>query len=223
MSRSTAVIPASHPVELFADTVDSPIGPLEVVADARAVCALEFADIEERLHAPLAAEAQQVGKVYRMASLSEEPSTTAPGQGPLYERLRELGWVYGQNIVTERRAYGDQMERIPELAAELIRSGVDIFIVPGGVGAVRVQQVTRTIPIVTFAAGDLVQTFCMLLGAVCITSELPVTRAVYTVIPIANALALFCDCFFTRPVHIETARAKENLCRKDLEPHRNHA
>lgn len=54
MSRSTAVIPASHPVELFADTVDSPIGPLEVVADARAVCALGFADIEERLHAPLA-------------------------------------------------------------------------------------------------------------------------------------------------------------------------
>jgi len=77
-----------------------------------------------------------------MAFLSEELSTTAPGQGPLYERLRELGWVYGQNIVTERRAYGDQMERIPELAAELIRSGVDIFIVPGGVGAVRVQQVT---------------------------------------------------------------------------------
>jgi hypothetical protein len=50
-----------------------------------------------------------------------------------------------------------------------------------------------------------------------------VTRAVYTVIPIANALALFYDCFFTRPLHIETARAKENLCRKDLEPHRNHA
>ena len=42
--------------------------------------------------------------------------------------MRELGWVYGQNIVTERRAYGDQVERIPELAAELIRSGVDIFI-----------------------------------------------------------------------------------------------
>jgi hypothetical protein len=54
MSRSTAVMPASHPVELFADTVDSPIGPLRVVADARAVCALEFTDIEERLHAPLA-------------------------------------------------------------------------------------------------------------------------------------------------------------------------
>jgi hypothetical protein len=60
--------------------------------------------------------------------------------------------------------------------------------------------------------------FCMLLGDVCITADLPETRAVYTVIPIANALALFYDCFFTRPVHIETARAKENLCRKDLEP-----
>ena len=56
-----------------------------------------------------------------------------------------------------------------------------------------------------------------------IMEGLPVTRAVCTVIPIAKALALFYDCFFTRPVHIETARAKENLCRKDLEQHRNHA
>jgi methylated-DNA-[protein]-cysteine S-methyltransferase len=54
MSRGTAVIPALYPVEFFADTVDSPIGPVEVVTDARAVCALEFADIEERMTARLA-------------------------------------------------------------------------------------------------------------------------------------------------------------------------
>src|SRR6266851_1541963 len=43
-----------------------------------------------------------------------------------------------------------------------------------------------------------------------------IPRAVYTVIPIANALALFYDCFFTRPVHIETARAKENFMSQGL-------
>lgn len=53
MSRATAVISAPQ-VELFVDTVDSPIGPLEVVTDERAVCALEFADVEERLTAQLA-------------------------------------------------------------------------------------------------------------------------------------------------------------------------
>lgn len=71
--------------------------------------------------------------------------------------MKDLGWVHGQNFVTERRAYGDRLDRIPDLAAELMRSGVDVFIVYGGIQAVRVQQVTRTIPIVTNIAGDLVQ------------------------------------------------------------------
>ena len=68
--------------------------------------------------------------------------------------MRELGWVYGQNIVTEPRAWGDQNKRIPDLAAELIRWGADIFTVAGGIDAMRVQQVTRTIPIVTRQAVD---------------------------------------------------------------------
>jgi len=51
MSRGTAAPPE---VELFADTVDSPIGPLTLVTDARAVYALEFADVEDRLAAQLA-------------------------------------------------------------------------------------------------------------------------------------------------------------------------
>jgi methylated-DNA-[protein]-cysteine S-methyltransferase len=54
MSRGTPVMSAPPQAELFADTVDSPIGPLTVVTDARAVCALEFTDIEERLTAQLA-------------------------------------------------------------------------------------------------------------------------------------------------------------------------
>jgi hypothetical protein len=46
---------------------------------------------------------------------------------------------------------------IPDLAAELIRTGVDIFVVEGAADAGRVQQVTRTIPIVTLRAGDVVK------------------------------------------------------------------
>ncbi len=98
---------------------------------------------EERdVRGRLAAEAQLAGKVYRIGSLVEVMPTLPPGQGPFYDRLRELGWVYGQNIVTEPRAWGDQNERIPDLAAELIRWGAGV------------QQVTRTIPIVTRQAVD---------------------------------------------------------------------
>jgi len=69
--------------------------------------------------------------------------------------MRELGWVYGRDFVTERRAYGDQLERIPDLAVELSRKGVDVFLVQGAPQAARVQQVTQTIPIVATSA-DLV-------------------------------------------------------------------
>jgi ABC-type uncharacterized transport system substrate-binding protein len=70
--------------------------------------------------------------------------------------MRELGWVYGQSFLLERRIFGDQYERIPDMAAELLRWGADVFYVPGVRSVTLVQQVTRTIPIVSVAAGDLV-------------------------------------------------------------------
>jgi putative ABC transport system substrate-binding protein len=111
------------------------------------------------LLAPLAVDAQQTGKVYRIGLIGSGTPPPAPtDQGSLLsERLRELGWVYGRGFVVEQRAYGDQIERTPDLAAELIRTGVDIFVVEGAADAVRVQQVTHTIPIVTLRAGDIVK------------------------------------------------------------------
>src|SRR5262249_57538143 len=80
------------------------------------------------------------------------------GQGLFYDRMRELGWVYERDFVAEYRVYGGRSDLIPGLAAELVRAGVDAFIVQGGLEASRVQQITRTIPIVTLNAGDLVVT-----------------------------------------------------------------
>jgi putative ABC transport system substrate-binding protein len=110
------------------------------------------------LAAPLAAEAQPAGKVYRIGLIGSGPPPPPPtDQGSLLsERLRELGWVYGRDFVVEQRAFGDRIERTPDLAAELIHTGVDIFVVEGATDAALVQQVTRTIPIVTLRAGDLV-------------------------------------------------------------------
>ena len=110
------------------------------------------------LGTPGSASGQPRRKVYRIALIaSGAPPSTPPGEGPLYERLRELGWTYGRDFVAEQRAYGDRMDRIPGLAAEMIQTGVDVFIVEGATDAARVQQVTRTIPIVTLRAGDLVE------------------------------------------------------------------
>src|SRR5262245_12414156 len=101
---------------------------------------------------PLAAEGQQAGKIYRIGALFVTPPDFPPGQGPAAKRLAELGWVYGRDYVVEVRTYGDRIERVPELAAELIRHGVDVFFVAGGADAWQVRTVTQTIPIVTYAA-----------------------------------------------------------------------
>jgi len=108
------------------------------------------------LAAPLAAEAQPAGKVWRIGSIVGE-ATTPPGQGEFWDRMRQLGWVYGQNVLFERRVFGGDVERVPELAKELIRWGADVILVINTATARRVQQVTRTIPIVTITAGNLVE------------------------------------------------------------------
>jgi ABC-type uncharacterized transport system substrate-binding protein len=109
------------------------------------------------LATPLAAEAQPAvkGKVYRIGFIgSEMPTPTR--EGAFWDRMRELGWVPGQNVVIEKRAFGTDVERVPEIAKELIGLGTDVFLVGNAAMAGRVRRETQTIPIVTTSAGDLV-------------------------------------------------------------------
>jgi putative ABC transport system substrate-binding protein len=69
--------------------------------------------------------------------------------------MRELGWVHGQNVL-EKRAFGTDLERVPEIAKELIGLGTDVFLVGTATIAWRVRRERRTIPIVTTNAGNLV-------------------------------------------------------------------
>jgi putative ABC transport system substrate-binding protein len=68
--------------------------------------------------------------------------------------LAELGWIEGRNLVVERRYAENQPERLPELAAELVRLNVDVIVATRTLGPLAAKQATSTIPIVMTASGD---------------------------------------------------------------------
>jgi putative ABC transport system substrate-binding protein len=101
---------------------------------------------------PLAARGQQqTGKVWRIGFLSAQPRAGS-GSG-LYagfrQGMRELGYVEGQDFVSEWRSADGQYGRLPELAAELVRLKMDVLISGLTPGVRALQQATSTIPIVT--------------------------------------------------------------------------
>jgi len=105
------------------------------------------------LLAPLAADAQQAaGKVYRIGFLSvlgaPTPSTPAGVLEAFRQGLRELGWVEGQNIVIDYRFAEGRFDRLPDLAAELVRLKVDIIVAVATQGVAAAKNATETIPIV---------------------------------------------------------------------------
>ena len=113
------------------------------------------------LAAPLAAVAQQTGKVWRIGVIAYAP-TTADMVGPdpkpravnaLLRGLRELGYVYGQHFVTEPRGAEGRADRFPGLVADLIRLQMDV-IVAVSASLPAVKQATSTIPIVFPGTND---------------------------------------------------------------------
>ncbi len=107
------------------------------------------------LAAPLAAEAQQPGKVSRVGYLGNGlPTQSAHMRDAFRQGLRELGWVEGLNVSIEYRWADGHLERLPALAAELLRTPVDLFLVAGGAGVRAARQASRTMPIVSAITGD---------------------------------------------------------------------
>ncbi len=96
------------------------------------------------------AAAKQAGKVYRVGWLRMRPSPpTGLTHVAFRQKLRELGYVEGQNLVIEHRSAEYEFERIPDVAAELIRLKVDVIVTSPYEGIIHhLQQATRTIPIV---------------------------------------------------------------------------
>ncbi len=103
-----------------------------------------------------AAQAQQTGKLFRIGFL--DPST-ASGSAVLVDAFRQelnkLGWTEGKNIAIEYR-FGENKgsERLPELAADLVRLKVDLIVVSATPPALAAKSATTTIPIVMANVGD---------------------------------------------------------------------
>jgi len=114
------------------------------------------------LAAPLSAEAEQAGKVPRIGFLSPTSPSDAGGNpsdlavlfAAFREGLRELGYVEGQNIKIESRWAEGSYDRLPGLAADLVRLKVDVIVTYGTPASQAAKRATGTIPIVMAAIID---------------------------------------------------------------------
>jgi putative tryptophan/tyrosine transport system substrate-binding protein len=114
-----------------------------------ALCAMLFALCSS-------AQAQQTGKIFRIGFLD---SSTASGSAVLVEAFRQelsrLGWIEGKNFAIEYRFAEQKGERLPELAADLVRLKVDLIVASGGTpSSLAAKSATTTIPIVMTNPGD---------------------------------------------------------------------
>jgi putative tryptophan/tyrosine transport system substrate-binding protein len=105
---------------------------------------------------PLAARAQQRGRVYRLGFLTTR-SGPASEHHALEAALANLGYREAQNLVIERRYAGGNLERLPALAAELRDARVDVIVTETSPAALAAKQATTTIPIVMATGADAVR------------------------------------------------------------------
>ena len=101
--------------------------------------------------APLAAHAQQAGKIFKIGVLG---TIDSPPWQAFREGLRQLGYEDGRNVTIEWRFSEGRTERLPALAAELVRLKVDVIVASSGPPPFAAKQATRTIPIVMANAPD---------------------------------------------------------------------
>jgi ABC-type uncharacterized transport system substrate-binding protein len=102
------------------------------------------------LAAPFAAGAQQAGKVYRIGILESSPMWE-----PFHQRLRELGYIEGRNLVVEKRRVTEgKPEQISVMAQQLAEMKVEVIATAGAVATGAAKQATTSIPIVMIAVGD---------------------------------------------------------------------
>jgi len=103
----------------------------------------------------VSAQAQQPSKIPRIGYLDNStPSGSAVRLEAFQQELNKLGWIEGKSIAIEVRFAEQKPERLPELAAELVRLKVDLIVATGGPTLLAAKRATSTIPIVMTSAPD---------------------------------------------------------------------
>ncbi len=98
-------------------------------------------------------------KVVRLGFVSPHSSSTdLRGVDTFWQRLRELGWVEGQNLVAERHWAGNRIDRLPGLMAEVVGNNVEVLVTYSTPAALEAKKATNTLPIVVAIMGDPVGT-----------------------------------------------------------------
>ncbi len=108
------------------------------------------------LAAPLAAEAQQTARVYRVGVLSVAPSRN-PIDAVFETSMKNLGWVEGRNLVLQYRYTGSRPEQFVSAAEDFVRLNVDAIVVWSPAATAAVKNTTKTIPVVFLAGGAAVE------------------------------------------------------------------
>jgi len=111
------------------------------------------------LGSPLSLAAEPSQRVVRVGFVSPHlPSTDLRGVDAFSLRLRELGWVEGQNLVVERHWAGNRIDRLPGLMAEVVGHKIDVLVTYSTAAAIAAKKATSALPIVVAIMGDPVGT-----------------------------------------------------------------
>ncbi len=169
------------------------------------------------------AEAQQPGKIPRIGYLVPR-SALETREEAFRQGLRDLGYVEGKNIIVEYRFAEGKSERLPELAAELVRLKVDVIVAPGTPLAQAAKTATRTIPIVFSAVADPIGTGLVtslarpggnITGLTPISADLSAKRLelLKETVPRVSRIAVLSTPDYPLPVKAETLKEMEAAAR----------
>jgi putative ABC transport system substrate-binding protein len=96
---------------------------------------------------PLAAKAEEPGRIYRLGFLAGGPRDV-PNFVPMFEALQQSGFIEGQNLIIDWRAYAQDVDQVPKFAAELVGAKADVLYASGDFAIQALLRETSTVPIV---------------------------------------------------------------------------
>jgi putative tryptophan/tyrosine transport system substrate-binding protein len=164
---------------------------------------------------PLAARAQEAGRVYRLAMLGGGRSSATDA---VLETLRRHGFVDGENLKVEHRGFAQHVDLIPQYAAELVKLDPDVLFATGDAAIRAMQKLTSTIPLLGVTEDMVGSGFVVSLahpdgnttGVSLLSAELDIKRQQILIdaIPAMRVMAALVDADSTQASHLEAMQAE---------------